>query len=218
MLGFAATLLGLLKYAPTVLEAGRDIVAAVSGETIAKDAPAESVVALAEKLPAEQQAQVLQAVVGAKIQLQALDTQRFLALTEGDVSKLEATARPEIALRAMGVLTIFANGVSILFFATIGEFLLRHVYAVGGWTYPDVSLWALLAGGAPIAEMIWAPLLGSFWACVAVITKYMGCRERDKAQEYEIHNEAPLKSTDAVIAASGGAVANLIRAFKGAPK
>lgn len=218
MLGFAATLLGLLKYAPTVLEAGRDIVAAITGEPIPADAPAESVVAAAEKLPPDQREKVLSAVINAKIQLQALDTERFLQLTQGDKEKLEATARPQIALRAMGVLTMFASGVKLMFLATIGELVVRHIYFIMGEAYPDISLWKILAEGAPVAEMIWAPLLGSFWASVAVITKYMGCRERDKAQEYEIHNEAPLKSTDAVIAASGGAIANAIRVWKGVAK
>jgi hypothetical protein len=67
---------------------------------------------------------------------------------------------------------------------------------------------------APVAEMIWAPLLGSFWASVEIVKKYMGVRERDKAHEYELRNGAPLNSTNATIEAAGGTIANLIRALR----
>ena len=65
-----------------------------------------------------------------------------------------------------------------------------------------------------MAEMIWAPLLGSFWASVEIVKKYMGVRERDKAHEYELRNGAPLNSTNATIEAAGGTIANLIRALR----
>jgi hypothetical protein len=51
------------------------------------------------------------------------------------------------------------------------------------------SLPESIAGLSPITEMIWVPLLGSFWASVKIVKKYMGARERDKAHEYETQNE-----------------------------
>jgi hypothetical protein len=69
----------------------------------------------------------------------------------------------------------------------------------------------MLAGLSPVAEMIWAPLLGSFWASVEIVKKYMGVRERDKAHEFEIRHGAPLHSTQATIEAAGGTVAQVIR-------
>jgi len=77
-----------------------------------------------------------------------------------------------------------------------------------------VTLPGMLADLSPVAEMIWAPLLASFWASVEIVKKYMGVRERDKAHEYEMKNGGPLSSTTATIEAAGGTIAKIVRAIR----
>lgn len=149
---------------------------------------------------------------------QKQDTARFVSMNDGDAEKVRATARPQIALRAMAVVETFATVFKWLAIATLVEWAVRTGYTLSGHEFPDtVSLINLIAGAKPVAEMIWVPLLGSFWACVSVIKTYMGCRERDKAQQYEMANGKPLESSRATVQAAGGVlanVANVVKAFK----
>jgi hypothetical protein len=162
-----------------------------------------------------QRAVVLRELIALKAQVQAQDTNRFLALSEGDAEKLRATARPEIARRAMGVIETFALVFKVVFLAIVLEWAVRTGSVWLGAPLPaGDSLTQMLAGLSPVAEMIWAPLLGSFWASVEIVKKYMGVRERDKAHEFEIRHGAPLHSTQATIEAAGGTVAQVIRAFR----
>ena len=129
---------------------------------------------------------------------------------------MRSTARPEIALRAMGVVTLFSRGVAFLFVLVMLDWAVRSYCVLAGQPTPVLpSVTALLAQLEPVAEMVWAPLLGSFWAAVEIVKKYMGCRERDKARADEITAGKPLESAAASIADAGGTVANIIRALKG---
>ncbi|MEJ1366295.1 MAG: hypothetical protein RPU42_14565 [Candidatus Sedimenticola sp. (ex Thyasira tokunagai)] len=212
----AALLLSALKWAPAIFTAGIEITEAVTGEPVpgaATDTP-ETLANHIEQLPAAQRMQITQQVLDTKAQIQGLDTQRFLAMTDGDAEKIRATARPQIALRAMAIIETFAWCLKLLIiFTVLGWVGSLLSMAINSQPLP-VSLWGELAKAAPVAEMIWAPLIASFWASVAVIRKYMGVRERDKAHEYELRAGKPLNSTNATIEAAGGAVAGIIKAFK----
>mgnify|MGYP003667310978 FL=1 len=215
-------LLGALKFAPSVLSAGVNIYNAITGdgEALPEDAPAETVAAKIEALPPEQRRLAMVEVMKAKTRAQELDTARFVSMTAveegGDAEKIRSTARPEIALQAMSVITIFAKAIRLLFVVTVIEWLTRAVFALADKPFPVIdSIWDLLADAAPVSEMIWAPLLGSFWACVEIVKKYMGCRERDKAQQYEMQHGAPLHSAAATVEAAGGGIANIIKAVRG---
>jgi hypothetical protein len=211
-----AAVLAALKFAPAVFSAGKEIVGAFTGEEVPPDATPEDVAARIEALPPEQRAIAVGQVIAAKTREQELDTERFRAMNEGDAEKIKESARPQIALRAMRVVTMFSAAISILFIATVLEWAVRAYFAFKGTKFPVTeSLWDLIADAQPVAEMIWAPLLGSFWACVEVIKKYMGCRERDKAQEYEARAGRPLNASAATIEAAGGGVASIIRAVRG---
>ena len=213
-----AAVLPLLQYAPAVFQSARAIVSAVTGETPPPAAlrDAEALARHIDALPDTQRAEVVARLTEVKAQLQRLDTDRFLAMTDGSVEKLRASARPEIARRAMGVIETFSWVFKIVFIAIVIEWFVR---SVSGWMGanlgPSESLPELIAGLAPVAEMIWAPLLGSFWASVTIVRKYMGVRERDKAHEYELRHGAPLNSTRATIEAAGGTIADLVRALRG---
>lgn len=191
-------ILPLLQFAPAILEGAGAIVAAVTGD----DPPAEageSAGAMARHisaLPPDQRAIVTRELLALKSQVQNLDTQRFLAMADGSVEKVRATARPEIARRAMRVIETFALVFKVVFFAIVLEWVVRTLSVWAGVPLPaGVTLPGMLSELSPVAEMIWAPLLGSFWACVEIVKKYMGVRERDKAHEYEMMNGAPLNST-----------------------
>ncbi len=208
-------ILAALKFAPAIFSAATSIFSAVTGNEPKASTPE----ALAEEivsLPESDRAAVTTQVLAFKAQIQALDTDRYKTLTEGDAAKVAATARPEIAKRAMGVLETFSLIAKILFAATALEWFVRAGYALAGATFPEVkSIWSLVASAQPIAEMIWAPLIASFWVCAGVIKKYMGCRERDKAQQYEMMAGRPLSSSAATVEAAGGAIAGLVNAWKG---
>lgn len=209
-------LLAALKFAPSVLSAGTQIYQAITGKEVDPSVTPEALTGMVSTLPPEQQAEIQKQVLLTKAQIEAFDTQRFMELTAGDAEKVHATARPEIALRAMAMLETFMWVFKMLMLITIVQWLTYAIYDGLGVTAPFThSFWDLLAKAQPVQEMIWAPLLASFYAALQVITKYMGCRERDKAQEYEIQNGGVLKSTDAIIAAAGGGVANIIRAARG---
>ncbi|MBO6782247.1 MAG: hypothetical protein JJ899_03100 [Alphaproteobacteria bacterium] len=212
-----AAVLPLLQYAPAVFEGARAIISAVTGDEVPPRAAQdpESMARHIDELPPVQRAEVVARLMSLKERIQRLDTERFLAMTDGSVEKLRATARPEIARRAMGVIETFAVVFKVVFFAIVLEWAVRNL---ASWTGVDLaettSLPALFAELSPVAEMIWAPLLGSFWACVAIVRKYMGVRERDKAHEYELRNGGPLNSTQATIEAASGAIATAVRALR----
>jgi len=115
----------------------------------------------------------------------------------------------------MGVIETFALVFKVVFFAIVLEWIVRTGSVWLGAPLPAAdSLTQMLAGLSPVAEMIWAPLLGSFWASVEIVKKYMGVRERDKAHAFELQHGAPLNSTQATIEAAGGTVSQIIRAFR----
>lgn len=209
-------LLGALKFAPAVLSAGMEIFNAVTGEELPPDTTPETLHDKIEQLPPEQRAVIAAEIVRAKTRAQELDTARFAAMNDGGAEKVRATARPEIALQAMGVIRVFATAFKVLVLATVLEWLARAGFAVAGEPFPVTeSLWDLIADAAPVAEMIWGPLIASFWVCAEVIKKYMGCRERDKAQQYEMQAGKPLTSAAATIEAAGGGIAGIIKAVRG---
>jgi len=168
-----------------------------------------------DALPSAQRADIVTRLATLRAEVQASDTARFLAMADGPVEKLRASARPEIARRAMGVIETFALVFKVVFFAIVAEWAVRTFAIWSGAALPEtLTLPGMMSELAPVAEMIWAPLLGSFWASVEIVKKYMGVRERDKAHEYELRNGAPLNSTNATIEAAGGTIANLIRALR----
>ncbi len=212
-----AAVLPLLQYAPAVFEGASAIIAAVTGEDPPQEATRNEHV-MAEhidRLPPAQRAAVVTQLLALKERVQNLDTERFLAMTDGSVEKLRASARPEIARRAMSVIETFALVFKVVFFAIVLEWAVRASSELFGLGLPaTASLTGSMAQLGPVAEMIWAPLLGSFWACVEIVKKYMGVRERDKAHEYEMRNGAPLSSTQATIEAAGGTIAKVVRAWR----
>lgn len=216
-MSLTALLLTALKWGPAVFSAGKEITEAVTGTALPDNAShsPEALTDHIENLPTAERLQIIHQVLEKKAQIQGLDTQRFLAMTDGDTEKIRATARPQIALRAMVILETFAWVLKILVVATVAEWLINAVMlAAGKDPFFNQSLWELIAAAAPIQEMIWPPLLASFWASVEIIKKYMGVRERDKAHEYELQAGKPLNSTSATIEAAGGTVARIIKAFK----
>lgn len=216
MAAAAPFLLKMLTAAPAVFDAGKEIVQAVTGQELPASTTPEDLAGRIETLPPEQRAAVIAHVMTVRAQIQALDTDRFKLLTDGDAAKVKATARPEIALAAMRVISTFAQVFRVLCYATVGEWLVRAGFDVFGQPYPvSVSVMSLFSEVAPAAEVLWAPLIASFWVCADVIKKYMGCRERDKAQEYELANGAPLQAGQATIAAAGNSLAGIINAVRG---
>lgn len=206
-------LVSALKYGPAVFAAGREIYQAATGEPSLAETP-EQFSADVSRLPEGQQALIAEQVVAAKLECQRLDTERFGQLTDGSPDKIKATARPEIALRAMGMMETFVNVFRLLIVATLIQWFATWFLQIFEINHPVPSIWSALAEASPVAEMIWAPLLASFYAAIQVITKYMGCRERDKAQEYEMRHGRPLQSAQATVESAGSAISGVIRAFK----
>lgn len=212
-----AAILPLLKFAPTIFEGASAIISALTGEDVPDEArhDANVMAAYIDALEPEIRAAVLRELFALKAQVQALDTRRFLALSEGDVERIRATARPEIARSAMRVIETFALVFKVVFFAIVLEWMVRTLSVWVGQPLPAAhTLPGMLANLSPVAEMIWAPLLGSFWASVEIVKKYMGVRERDKAHEFEMANGGPLNSTNATIEAAGSTVAQIVRAMR----
>ncbi|MDG2269117.1 MAG: hypothetical protein P8M28_01730 [Alphaproteobacteria bacterium] len=136
-------------------------------------------------------------------------------MADGSVEKIRATARSEIARRAMGVIETFALVFKVVFFAIVLEWGVRTFSAwLGAPLAAAATLPGILSELSPVAELIWALLLGSFWASVEIVKKYMGVRERDKAHEFELRNGGPLQSTQATIEAAGGTVARILRVLR----
>lgn len=203
-----------LTYAPSILKAGIDIFNAITGKELPPETSATDLNAAIEELPADQKGAVVAAILAYQQKVEEFDTDRFKLLTEGDADKVRATARPEIAQRAMGVIEIFSKAFKWLVVATFLELLVKTLAFYLKVETPAFSLWSTIAEMQPVAEVIWAPLVASFWVCADVIKKYMGCRERDKAQEYEILAGKPLNASQATIEAAGSAAAKVIKAWR----
>lgn len=222
--------------APQLIGAVGKIVGAVTGKPVPAQAQADPQ-AMAEHiatLPPDQQAEISVRAFEHIESLERETTARWQARMDmeagADVEKLRATARPQIALQAMAVIRVFAIvllwGIALVSL----EWLLRAGFALFGChdsTGPDgsvvevcrtlpaeLSVARILAQLEPITTLIWPPLLGSFAACVAVIRAYMGARERDKARADEMRYGQPLDSAAATVAAAGGTLAQVIRAWK----
>ncbi|MDV7340987.1 hypothetical protein RYZ26_15380 [Terasakiella sp. A23] len=203
--------LAALSALPSLFNAGKSIYQAVTGEPSQASTP-EGFQAELEKLPPDQRAEIEAQL---KTKLQELDTQRFLAMNDGDAEKIRASARPEIAKRAMAVIETFAKVFWWLMIFTMVEFVLRFIFALNDkWDYPEVSIWGMVAEAQPVTEMIWGPLITSFGVCMQVILKYMGCRERDKARRDEMIAGRPLESAAASVEAAGGAISSIIKAVR----
>lgn len=198
----------LLVAAPALFKGAQAIYSAVTGDEPADTA--EELSSQIDTLPPEQRTRVIEGVV----KLQSLDTQRFMALTDGNAEKVRATARPEIAMQAMGVIRLFGYAISAVFLLAVLDWALKLGAFYLDLKLPGYSVWESLADASPVAEMIWGPALGILWACVAVVKKYMGCRERDKAIEAEIRAGKPLNSTNATVAAAAEGVAGIVQAFR----
>ncbi|MGE0256896.1 MAG: hypothetical protein AB7N54_19905 [Alphaproteobacteria bacterium] len=224
--GLAGLFLKAVTAAPAVFEAAKTITAAVTGETLPEAAQREpaALVAHVEALPDEAKAQIILATLEHERALQAMDTERFAKLTpvEGSVEWLRETARPEIALRAMTVLETFPRIFKWMIFGAAVDYATRWIITLfelaTGNSYAlllDQSLMGAIADVAPAAEIFWGPLVTAIGACIAVILKYMGCRERDKAIEAEMQFGRPINATAATVAAAGGGLADIIRAVRG---
>lgn len=198
----------LLLAAPALFKGAQAIYSAVTGDEPADTA--EELSSQIDTLPPEQHNRVVAGIV----RLQSLDTERFMALTDGNAEKVRATARPEIALQAMKVISLFGYAISALFFLAVLDWALKLGAFYLDFELPGYSVWESMAEAEPIAEMIWGPALGAFWACVAIIKKYMGCRERDKAIEAEVRAGKPLNATSATVAAAAEGVAGIVQAWR----
>ena len=212
------SVLAALKFAPAVLSVGRAAYnALVDDDSKLPDSAGEDDVAAAiESLPPEQRDAVIEKVLKTKARLQALDTQRFLSMNDGDAEKLRASARPEIALRAMKVIETVVSVFKVVFFFTIAEWLGRAGFALAGKPFPVTdSVWSLFAEEEPVTVLIWPQVVTAIGASVMVILKYMGCRERDKAQQFELQAGRPLQSAEAVATAAGGAIGAIVKAVRG---
>lgn len=224
--GLAGLFLKAVTAAPAVFEAAKTITAAVTGEALPETAQRDpaALAAHVEGLPDDAKVRIILATLEHERALQAMDTDRFAKLTpvEGSVEWLRETARPEIALRAMTVLETFPRIFKWMVWAAIVDYSIRWLAALAklatGKTYDlllDQSLMGAIADVAPAAEIFWGPLVTAIGACIAVILKYMGCRERDKAIEAEMQFGRPINATAATVAAAGGGLADIIRAVRG---
>ena len=219
MVAFLPFLLKAFTMAPALIGTAGSIVEAVTGDPVDQNVAEdpEKLVRHVAGLPSDQRAAVVLRLMEEKERLQELDTERFATMNDGNAEKLKVTARPEIARQAMGVITLFSKLVVAIGILTMVQWLAAAAEAVirpeVPWMIPN--FWEYLAAAQPVSELVWGPLLASFYACVQVITKYMGCRERDKAQEYEIKAGRPLQSASATIEAAGGLISKTIRAIKG---
>ena len=210
-------LLAALKFAPAVFSAGASIFESVTGEKVSADETPDSLATKIEGLPEKDRAAITQSVLAFQAEAQKLDTQRFLSMNDGDAEKVRASARPEIARQAMSR----DRGFRLVF--QIDDHCHRrglgstvYIRRCGCSNIPlTESIWDLMAAAEPVTEMIWPPLIASLGVCASVIKKYMGCRERDKAQQFEMMAGRPLNSAAATVEAAGSGLASLIKAVRG---
>ena len=210
------TVLAALQYAPAVLEFGQKVFEQVTGKPEPRldgDGP-DALAARIESLPEDQRLQITTEIMGFRQRIQELDTERFVALTDGDAEKVRATARPEIARRCMRVLEVYSYSLALLFVVALIDWLARVVAAVFGGTVEIPSITSMVAQLEPAANMIWPIAISGIGARVAVIRKYMGCRERDKAQEFELKASRPLQSSQAVVDAASGFIGTALNAIR----
>lgn len=228
-------LLALLKLAPMAFSGISAIVSAVTGEDApdaAQDSP-EAMAAHIESLPAEQQAAIRLRYLEHLETMDKETSARWASRMgmEGDASieTLRATARPQIALRAMRVIYTVRLAVLWLLALLTVEYAVGLALALWGcevtgegaaavkWctTVPaSLSVTALLAKLDPVIHLVWPSVVAALLAAQAVVRAYMGARERDKARADEMAYGKPLDSTAASIAAAGGTIASIVRAFR----
>ena len=207
--------LGLLSAAPALLAAATDVYRAVTGDEVpeaARSAP-QTMAAAIDRLPADQRDAVVARLLEHREALDREWTTRFVAMSDGDAETLRASARPQIALQAMAVIALFSRLLVGLGIVTVTQWAVLLLCEAMGWQAPTTDIWAMLAKAQPVAEMIWAPLLASFGACVVIVKAYFGARERDKAQEYELRAGRPLAASAAVVEAAAGLGARFGRLF-----
>jgi len=209
-------LLAALKAGPMIFEAGRSLYNAFTGEETQAGTP-EELEQQIRSLPPEQREALTAKILDFKAKQEMYDTQRFALLTEGDAKKVTATARPKIALQAMLVVMVMGFSLAGIFFVAVLDWGLQLYFALSkSQTYPEgISIWKSLQDAEGAWTLLSVPALGAFWACVEIIKKYMGCRERDKARRDEIIAGRPLDSTAATIQASTGAISSLVKAIRG---
>lgn len=228
-------MLGLLKLAPQILGAVGGIVKAVTGD----DPPAEAAVspeAMAghiESLPADQQAAIRLRIMDHIEAMEKETTARWQARmsteAEASVEKIRATARPEIARQAMRL--IYTPRLAVIWLAALltVEYLVGLGFELWGCSTSGaaatvitvckalpagVSVTAMLAGLEPVIHMIWPIVIAAMTTSAAVVTAYMGARERDKARADEMEHGRPLTSAQATVAAAGGVFAQIVRAVR----
>ncbi|MEX2630015.1 MAG: hypothetical protein WD341_08765 [Tistlia sp.] len=201
---------------PAIREVAGAAYESVTGEKV----PAEtSVKGLAERiqaLPPEDQAVVVKAMLDQEVELARIDARQQEALTKGSAEWVRATARPEIALRAMKSIQRVLQAFGLLVAITVLQWAVETGAVLFGAPPPDVgSVWALLAEVKDVWELVAITFGSGFAACVAIVRRYMAARERDKAQEYELAAGSRLHSSGAVETAAGGLVGGLIKAVRG---
>ena len=209
-------LLKALTLAPQLFKTGRDVYEMVTGQSTDDIRSEEELVNRIETLPVDQQETIMLKVLDAKVKFQQLDTQRFMSMTEGDADKVRATARPTLALDSMKLMLMPFLLIRWLIILACLEWVIEAVAAGFGKDVDVPSLFSVFANMN--IETVW-PLVASvlvpaYLGAVAVIRKYMGCRERDKALQYEMQNGKPLKGLQATVHAASG-IATLVNAFKG---
>ncbi|MCK5610297.1 hypothetical protein KAR91_50965 [Candidatus Pacearchaeota archaeon] len=212
-----ALVLKALKHAPSIFNKGKEIFENVTGQK-SKAANEEELTQEIENLPPNLQMEIEVGVLAAKMKMQELDTERFTDMNKGDTAHIKATARPETARRAMAIIEIVPNIFKWLVIATFVQWFVA-VLAVflakeGQPAIVIPSIFGYFAQLQPVIEPFMALLFGVIWKCTAVILKYMGCRERDKAQEYEMKAGKPLHSAATMEGAADG-ILGAIKAWRG---
>lgn len=210
-------LLNVLMMAPKIFETGVDIYNTVTGGNESFESETDLAQAI-EELPPQHKELVTMKVFEAQVEYQRLDTQRFVTLTDGDAEKVKATARPEIALRCMTMMETPFRMLTLIVYVLVGllaiEWLIEAVSMLlaDDGVGVDVNSPLGLLTQATTAfswEGVLAIIGPAYIAAVVTIKKYMGCRERDKAQEYEIKHGSPLNSANSTVMAASGVLDGL---------
>ncbi len=212
-------LLGLLidKLAvPALKEAAGAAYEAVTGDKLAPDTSAGDLADKVQDLPPEQQAAIFKATIDKEVALARIDADQQQALTKGSAEWVRATARPEIALRAMKSIQLVVYGFAWLIGATVLQWAIETAAVLASGNPVDVpSVWALVAQVKDAWDFVAVSFVAGFGACVSIVRRYMAARERDKAQEYELKAGQPLQASGAVEAAAGGLVKAAVNAIRG---